>query len=140
MSEAMRDSTEEWLIPASSRPPLIGELVQKVDEALAIARASEAAVSVVGDAALEAAELAGRAAELAESSSAIALEASRSAAELRRSDRTAPIGGPGPAPPTGGPAPEPAADAGPAEDPALRAFVERADRITARLRAVGGGS
>jgi len=34
-------------------------------------------------------------------------------------------------------APEPAAHAGPAEDRALRAFVERADRVAARLRAVG---
>ena len=65
-----RDSAEDWLLPEASRPPLVGELVDRIDEALAIARASEAAVMTVGAAALDAAEQARRAAELAERASA----------------------------------------------------------------------
>jgi len=60
----------EWSLPPRSRPPLLGELVERIDEALATARASEAAVMTVGAAALDAAEQAKRAAELAERASA----------------------------------------------------------------------
>src|SRR6187551_1677465 len=74
MEGAARDSTEDWLLPASSRPPLIGELERRVDLALATARASEAAVMTIGAAALDAAEQARRAAELAERASATTLE------------------------------------------------------------------
>ena len=59
-----------WSLPQEARPPLLGELVQRIDEALATARASEAAVMTVGAAALDAAEQARRAAELAERASA----------------------------------------------------------------------
>jgi hypothetical protein len=61
---------EDWALPERSRPPLLGELVERIDEALATARASEAAVMTVGAAALDAAEQAKRAAELAERASA----------------------------------------------------------------------
>ena len=63
-------ATVEWRLPERSRPPLLGELVERIDEALATARASEAAVMTVGAAALDAAEQAKRAAELAERASA----------------------------------------------------------------------
>jgi hypothetical protein len=69
MSDAERASAEDWTLPERSRPPLLGELVERIDEALATARASEAAVMTVGAAALDAAEQAKRAAELAERAS-----------------------------------------------------------------------
>jgi hypothetical protein len=65
-----RESTQEWLLPARWMPPTVAELVERIDEALATARASEAAVMTVGAAALDAAEQAKRAAELAERASA----------------------------------------------------------------------
>ena len=46
-----RDDTQDWLLPAGSAPPLMSELEHRVDEALAIAKASEAAVMTVGAAA-----------------------------------------------------------------------------------------
>jgi len=70
MSERAVDRTEDWTLPERSRPPLLGELVERIDEALATARASEAAVMTVGAAALDAAEQARRAAVLAERASA----------------------------------------------------------------------
>lgn len=72
MSEFESDTTEEWALPEAAKPPLLGELIERIDEALATARASEAAVMSVGAAALDAAEQARRAAELAERASAIA--------------------------------------------------------------------
>jgi len=65
MSDHERDRAESWLLPERSRPPLLGELVERIDAALATARASEAAVMTVGAAALDAAEQARRAADLA---------------------------------------------------------------------------
>lgn len=70
MSDRERDSVEDWRLPQYARPPLLGELVERIDEALATAHASEAAVMTVGAAALDAAEQARRAAELAERASA----------------------------------------------------------------------
>jgi hypothetical protein len=70
MNDYERDSAENWRLPQHSRPPLLGELVERIDEALATARASEAAVMTVGAAALDAATQARRAAELAERASA----------------------------------------------------------------------
>src|SRR5258708_33606349 len=69
MSDFERDPARDWLLPEHARPPLLGELVERIDEALATARASEAAVMTVGAAALDAAEQARRAAELAERAS-----------------------------------------------------------------------
>ena len=103
----MRDSTQDWLIPQQAAPPLFGELVQRVDEALAVARSSESAVMSVGAAALDAAEQARRAAEAAERASAALLE-----------QRRAPSGDTSPA------------------DLTMRRFSERADRVIARLRAL----
>jgi hypothetical protein len=70
MDSHQHDNIDDWRLPERSRPPLLGELVERIDEALATARASEAAVMTVGAAALDAAEQARRAAELAERASA----------------------------------------------------------------------
>lgn len=109
------DSTQDWQLPERARPPLIGELVERIDEALATARASEAAVMTVGAAALDAAEQARRAADLAERASAAMLEK-----------------GPG-AKPTSGNQPRRLLRAEPGDD-SLRDFKARADRVAARLR------
>ncbi len=88
VSEFESDTTEQWALPESARPPLLSELIERIDEALATARASEAAVMTVGAAAIDAAEQARRAAELAERASAIA---SRSgAAQPAAAQRPAP--------------------------------------------------
>ena len=68
-----RDSTRDWELPEDARPPLLSELVARIDEALATARASEAAVMTVGESAIDAAEQAKRAADLAERASAAML-------------------------------------------------------------------
>ncbi len=107
MTGAVADSTQDWLLPEHSRPLLIGELELKVEEALATARASEAAVMTVGAAALDAAEQARRAAELAERASS---------AMLGSAPREEPA---------------PRADA---EDDRLRDFHARADFIASRLQ------
>lgn len=120
MEAVAPDSTQDWLLPDHSRPPLIGELEQRIDEALAIARASEAAVMTVGAAALDAAEQARRAADLAERASSMVVNAPRAVA---------------PMPPAARVAVPTAAPQGPASgDAGLRDFSERADRLVARLR------
>jgi hypothetical protein len=106
MEGTERDRTQDWLLPEGTAPPLLSELEQRIDEALVIAKASEKAVVVVGDAALDAAQQARRAAELAERATAAALSIVP-------------------------PVPEK-----PSEDAALRSFSERADRVVARLRAL----
>lgn len=75
MDLAASETTQDWLVPEGSRPPLIGELERRIEEALATARASEAAVMTVGAAAFDAAEQAKRAADLAERASAAMLDA-----------------------------------------------------------------
>lgn len=93
MSDDARESAEVWTLPQPARPPLLGELVERIDEALATARASEAAVMTVGAAALDAAEQAKRAAELAERASA-AIVVRGDSRQTRSS--TSPVGaGPG---------------------------------------------
>lgn len=124
MAAATGDSTEDWLLPEHSRPPLIGELERRVELALALARASEAAVVTVGAAAISAAEQAERAAGLAEKASATALEAQDRAAAMALAPSTAPSA-------------ESEEDDGPSEaagDDSLSAFSARADRLVARLR------
>ena len=120
MEASERDSTQDWLLPEGAAPPLLSELEQRIDEALAIARASEAG----GDdrsatSALDAARQARRAAELAERASAAALEANRAAATRPPDDAAAGC-------------------RRLAEDASLRSFSERADRVVARLRALEG--
>ena len=115
MDAAGSDSTEDWLLPEQARPPLIGELEQRIDLALATARASEAAVTTVGEAALDAAKQARRAAELAERASVAALEAREEVASAVTV------------------APAPSSKPEPLDD-SLSSFSERADRLVARLR------
>jgi hypothetical protein len=115
MDAGSRDSTQDWLLPAQARPPLVGELVRRIDEALATARASEAAVATIGAAAIDAAEQARRAAELAERASVAALDAQGRVAASA------------PPPPPSEPPPDSAVDS-------LTDFSERADRLVARLR------
>ena len=93
MEGSERDSTQDWLLPESARPPLLAELAQRIDEAVATARASEAAVMAVGAAALDAAEQARRAAELAERASAAVLDA-QPAMPAAHARRRAPQPGP----------------------------------------------
>lgn len=107
----MSDPTHEWRLPRSEKPPLIGELVERIDEAVTIARASEAAVMTVGAAALDAAEQARRAADLAERASA------RMAAPRANRGGSWPI-------------------RLVADDDQLRDFASRADRVAERLRAL----
>lgn len=115
MAAANGDSTQDWLLPEHSRPPLIGELERRVEQALATARASEAAVMTVGAAAISAAEQAERAAGLAEKASLAALDVQ---------DRLASIAAPA--------SPPPAVQS--EEDDSLSDFSARADRLVARLR------
>lgn len=140
MEGAERDSTQDWLVPPGAGPPLLSELELKVDEALAIARSSEAAVNVVGEAALDAARQARRAAELAESASAAALEASRAVCRPADGEIATPsaerhVEEDSVAPPVEEDSVAPSVEH-PAEDEALRRFTERAERIAARLQAV----
>ncbi len=113
MEAAERDSTQDWLLPQGSAPPLLSELEQRIDQALVIAKASEKAAVEIGTAALDAAQQARRAADVAERATAAAL----AVAERE-------------------PASAPAAPGRPAEDATLRSFSERADRVVARLRAL----
>ncbi|HVY78151.1 MAG TPA: hypothetical protein VG898_06570 [Solirubrobacterales bacterium] len=116
------DTTADWLLPEHARPPLIGELEQRVAEALATARASEAAVMTVGAAALDAAEQARRAAELAERASISARDAQERVAVA--------VAAPPAGPASGG---EERTSPGSEED-SLSDFSARADRLVARLR------
>ncbi|MGA8745523.1 MAG: hypothetical protein WB507_06640 [Solirubrobacterales bacterium] len=109
MEGTERDSTQDWLLPEAAMPPTIGELEDRIEEAVTIARASETAVMSVGAAALEAANQANRAAAIAERASAVALDAQKSASQAREAEL---------------------------EDKVLRGFSERADRVVARLRAL----
>ncbi len=112
MATEERDGARGWRLPQASRPPLVAELVERIDEALATARAAEAAAVTIGAAALDQAEEARRIAGLAA--------------------RSAP-----PAAPGGRPRPGPAIVGGPpregVSDP-LDGFSARADRIAERLR------
>jgi hypothetical protein len=118
------DITQDWLLPEHSRPPLIGELERRIDEALAIARVSEAAVMTVGAAAIDAAEQARRAAELAERASSMVVKARGPVTSI---PPVAPLAVP--TAPARASAPEPASG-----NPSLKDFSERADRLVARLR------
>jgi hypothetical protein len=111
---AERDSTQDWLLPEAAMPPTIAEVERRIDEAVTTAHASEAAVMTVGAAALEAANQANRAAEIAERASTLALDAQKSVAQsASRLEAKA----------------EP-------QDRSLLGFTERADRVVARLRAL----
>jgi hypothetical protein len=112
METTERDSTQDWLLPDSSAPPLLSELERRIEEALTVARASERAAMAVGDAALDAAQQARRAADIAARASEAALAAHTAAPATSHGPQSA------------------------LQDAALRSFSERADRVVARLRAL----
>jgi predicted HD phosphohydrolase len=116
MPGAERDSTQDWLLPGHRLPPTIVKLEERIDEALATARATEAAVMTVGAAALDAAEQARRAAELAERAASTAAGVSAATQHDR---------GKSPAPSSE----EPGGDS-------MRDFSERADRLVERLQQI----
>lgn len=116
------DDTQDWVLPASAAPPTVAELVARIDEALATARASEAAVMTVGSAALDAAEQARRAADLAEQASATALAATDSSLARQPPPRIQTV------------SLAHSPRAAEADDDCLRDFSARADRVAARLR------
>jgi len=118
MEAAASDSTQDWLLPEHSRPPLIGELERRIEQALVTARASEAAVMTVGAAAIDAAEQARRAADLAERASAAAIDAQGRIASISLEPR--PYSG--------------SSESADAEDDSFSDFIARADRLVARLR------
>ncbi len=120
MEGAERDDTQDWLLPEAAAPPLLSELERRIDEALIVAKASEKAVMAVGDAALDAAAQARRAADLAE----------RATAAVLNGVANAPAGN---GQEGGGEAVE---SRFAPEDAALRSFSERADRVVARLAAL----
>lgn len=109
MGEHEVNGATAWRLSDDAQPPLLGELVERIDEALSTARASEAAVMTVGAAALDAAEQARRAAELAE----------RASAAINR----------------GGHSAKPPDATGAPGDP-LGSFSAHADRVAARLRRI----
>lgn len=89
MGDGERDTTQNWLLPAEAMPPTVAELEQRIDEALATARASEAAVMTVGAAALDAAEQARRAADLAARASSMMVGSDAFATSAPRSGQGA---------------------------------------------------
>jgi hypothetical protein len=114
VEDSPRDTTQDWLLPEGKEPPLLGELEERIDEAITIAKASEAAIASIGASAFDAAEQAQRAADHAHRSAELAAKAS----EAMAADRL------------------PAVAGGTPEDDSLRGFTQRADRVVARLRAL----
>ena len=143
----MRDNTEDWVIPRRDVPTL-NQLEARIDEALVIARVSEDGMREVGEIALDAARQARRAAEAAEKSAEAAVEARdkalRPAGPVSDSGLSLPKESSESSPPAGealdGETPPPVAEAGmraePRFDVRFRSFTERADRLSARLRAL----
>jgi len=119
MDAATSETTQDWSLPVGKRPPLIGELEERIELALVTARASEAAVMTVGAAALDAAEQARRAAELAE----------RASLAVARAPVAAAVDTEVASPPE--PESKPEVKQG---ERSLSDFSERADRLVARLR------
>lgn len=122
MAAGERDDTSEWVLPPEARPATLAQLEQRIEYAVAVARASEAAALEIGAAAIDAAEQARRAAELAAQASAGAAGAEPGVGPaLGRENGTVAEAEP--------PQPESAYDS-------FRHFLERADRISARLEAI----
>jgi hypothetical protein len=116
-TEAIDGAANPWRLPPESQPPLLGELVERIDEALATARGAESAAITIGAAALDEAEEARRLAGLAAQSAA--------------AGPTRSAGSPGGRPRSGAVivngSPQPGA-----ADP-LEGFSARADRLAERL-------
>ena len=118
MENGPRDSTEEWLLPDRDAPPTVVELELRIDEAVAIARASETAAVSLGVAAIESAEQARRAADLAVQASEAASRAAEEAAGNAGANGAS----------NGGQTMK-----APAEDERMVIFARRADRVGARF-------
>jgi hypothetical protein len=134
-----RDETGDWIVPEGV-VPTIGDLEDRIDVAIAIARSSEAAAMTVADAAIESAEQARRAAELAERAAAkVAAGTPRPATEPEAAPMPVPTAVPEAAPvaePEVPPVPAvgPQRNGGaPASEEWLIDFSRRADRLGARL-------
>lgn len=121
MTAELRSDAYDDTLEQGADAVVLAELERRIDEALVIARGSEAAIMTVGAAAFDAADQALRAADLAERASAAII-----GKELRP--------------------PEPAAGeisvsaVVPIDEPddgSMDAFNRRADRIVARLRELG---
>ena len=157
IEESQRDNTQDWVVPRRDVPTL-GQLEARIDEALVIARASEAGVREVGEMALDAARQARRAAEAAEASAKVAVEVVQSppgelrpAGPVTAGDPPSPATAQGMVPPTTPPAggaaekdyvaPTAEEEAGSARpvrfEARFRSFSERADRVSARLQRLG---
>jgi hypothetical protein len=149
----VRDNTEDWVIPRGTVPTL-NQLEARIDEALVIARASEEGVREVGEMALDAARQARRAAEAAEASARAAVEATTQtpgpAGPVSDTGLSLPGESSASSPPAGGAdeerpiTPPTGRDAEEGQVPVpqprfevrFRSFTERADRLSARLRAL----
>jgi hypothetical protein len=126
MAEGERDDTGDWVLPPEARPATLAQLEQRIDYAVAVARASEAAALEIGAAAIDAAEQAKRAAELAVRASAGMVAGEPLGEDEPGAERS------------NGAAAEPAAEPESAYD-SFKHFLERADRISARLEAIAPG-
>jgi len=141
VSEA-RDNTEDWVLPEAARPRSFAELESRVELALTVAHASEAAIAEVGAAAIEAAEQARQAAGLAERA-AIAAQQARDSVPVAVA--TAEPVAVADSAIVAEPAPEPASPVAenpalyplpPDEDLRLAHFMDRAARVVERLQAL----
>ena len=134
MEASERDSTNDWVLGPDERPPSVQELVERIDQAVAAARASEGAVEVVGEAAIRAAE---RARQAVEQANRAAEQAERSAVTAERAGAMLANGRGIGAATVGAPGTPPARKGGDLyDDERMRSFVLRADRVAARLRAL----
>ena len=143
-----RDKTEDWLLPEGARPRSFAELEARIEYAVAVARSSEGALAEIGAVAIEAAEQSRRAAELAERAALAAEEAARGGVAVGAAPAAAPSGlAESPAASSNGIAAGGATVLSGAENPAvyplppaedllLAHFMERADRVVERLRAL----
>lgn len=116
-TEAIDGVANPWRLSEDAQPPLLGELVERIDEALATARGAESAAVTIGAAALEEAEEARRLAGLA--------------AQAAAAGPSKASGAPGGRPRSGAVIVDGSPQAG-AADP-LEGFSARADRLAERL-------
>jgi len=126
MAAGERDDTSEWVLPPEARPATLAQLEERIDYAVAVARASEAAALEIGAAAIDAAKQARRAADLAAQASAGMVSAG--AVGIVEDDARIADTWEGGAV-SAESEPESAYDS-------FRRFLERADRISARLEAI----
>jgi hypothetical protein len=142
MTAEERDSSEDWLVDPVRRPATVLELEKRIEGAVRLAEAAETAALEIGGIALEAAEQARRAADMAERASA-AMTPRRTVGSLPGEARSGAAGNGRSAAPDpravggrGGPRPTVGVVASGAADAHLRQFCKRADRVLVRLHAI----